>query len=96
MGNAVGLLPITDLGYELLQVGVAFRPLVGINLLSVDVNVERARAARFNVHFGFELPFEVLFQAPGLKSDVVSEKAALDDDFHKGVSQITGWRLNYP
>jgi hypothetical protein len=69
-------------GDDLRRSGHAAGALVGIDLLAVSVDVERAGAAQFQSNRGFEFALDVLFQAHGLKLDVVSEEAALDDDFH--------------
>lgn len=57
------------------------RFLVGEDFFAVGKDVERSRAAHLNAHGDAEFAFDVLFQAHGLGLQVVSEEAALDDDF---------------
>ena len=52
------------------------------DFLAVGEYVEGAGAAHLDLNGDVEFAFDVLFQAHGLGLQVVSEEAALDDDFH--------------
>ena len=90
------LLPVTNVRHQLRHLGIATAALIRVNLLPVHIHVECARTAHFHRHRLFEFAFQILFQAHGLNFNVMSEEAALDDDFHRGVPVITGVWLIEP
>ena len=59
-----------------------------IDFLSVNENVQRAWPAQADASRNLQLAFDVLFQAHGLRLDVVSKETALDFDVHSGLLKI--------
>ena len=58
--------------------------LLGIDFLPVNENVQRAWPAQADASGNLELAFDAIFQAHGLRLDVVSKETALDFDGHGG------------
>ncbi len=76
-------------GDDLLRGGHPSGALVGVDLLAVGVDVKGAGAAHLDFDRRFEFALDVVLQAHGLDFDVVSEKAALNDDVHESVPPVT-------
>jgi hypothetical protein len=64
--------------------GLLFR----INLFPIDENIQRSRGTRTHPNGKVELPFNLIFEAPGLSLNVTSKKAAPDFDCHTINSNI--------
>lgn len=59
--------------------------LLGIDFLPVNENVQRTWSAQPDASGNLQLAFDALFQAHGLRLDVVSKETALDFDVHSGL-----------
>jgi hypothetical protein len=62
--------------------------LFGIDYLAVKENVQRPWPAQTHASGNLQFVFDALFQAPGLRPDVISKEAAPDFDGHSGLLQI--------
>jgi hypothetical protein len=57
-------------------------------LLTVNVNIERARRPGTYSDWNIELAFDGIFEAHGLDFDVVSKETAFDLDTHINASEV--------
>jgi hypothetical protein len=63
--------------------------LLGIDLLAVKENIQGPGWAKADASGNFQFPLDAIFQAHGLRFDVVSKETALDFDCHNSLSAIT-------
>ena len=72
---------------DLVNSGQPIRVFLGIDSVAVNGNIKRPRPAQTNASRNLQFAFDALFQAHGLRPDVVSKETALDFDCHSGSSQ---------
>jgi hypothetical protein len=59
--------------------------LLGVNLLAVNENVQTPGRAKADTSGNLQFAFDAIFQAHGLRFDVVSKETTLDVDSHRSL-----------